>query len=107
MQYEPNQEFSSPRVRELITDICATIPIYHRPLRTGVDPSVRGDPPPLGTGFWFIWVLEVVGNMKEATPDLIAWIVQYFERVHECTGFIIVLKIAQRLREGHRGPMLP
>lgn len=100
-------DLDSSTVWELVKDICATIPTYYRPLRRHVDRSVRGQPPPMGTLYWFLWVLEVVGTMKEATPELTVWIVQCFDWIYECTGLVKARLVANRLNIGHRGPILP
>lgn len=94
-------------VQELATDTCATIPLCYRPSRGALQYGARCDPPPLGTIFWFLRILEVVGSMNKATPELTDWIAQCFENIHDATGIVRAQSVAERLRSGHQGPILP
>ncbi len=93
--------------RQMVVDICATIPTYFRPSSAAARPREQGDPPLIGTVFWHLWVLEVVGAMKHAPPELTTWIVRCFERMYQATGVLKMKLAAGRLRVGHKGPVLP
>lgn len=102
-----SQPLTSETVRQLATDICATIPAYYRRCTATMDPSARPPPPALGTTFWLLWVLEVVGLMREAPPELTTWIVQSLKWAYQATGIVKMQLVAQRLDTGYRGPVLP
>lgn len=88
---------SQLEVQQLVTDACATVPIYYRPWSTTVKGSRASSPPPLGTTFWTVSVLEVVGSMKYATPLLTKWSLQCLEHIHEKTGVMQARYVARRL----------
>lgn len=103
---QSDQDRPTPRMKQLVTDICATIPPYYRPRPAGKGLLNESDQPLIGTVFWFLWVLEVVGSMNEAPPELRDWIVQCFERMYETTGVIKTRLVAERLKRGQSGPVL-
>lgn len=105
--YQINHLFPSPKIQEIVTDICATIPPFYRPPCANSRNREENNKPPLGTTFWFLWALEVVGAMAEAPYELTDWIALCFERIYELTGIIKAEFVAKRLRIGHRGPVLP
>jgi hypothetical protein len=92
------------RLPEIITDLCATVPPDYRP---AVHHGPVNDQPPLGTVFWFLWVLEVVGTMNTAPLELKAWVIDCFDRIFRKTGVLKAKAVADRLRIGEKGPILP
>lgn len=114
----------SPELRQLVTEICATVPLFHRPppppqsissvradvramlisatRRTSMDAPLGGplDPPRYGMTFWLFWMLEVVGGMRHAPPELTAWTVQCLRRVRATTGILKAEIAADRIESG-------
>lgn len=105
-------ELSSPaysvtrvlQVRQLVIDICATIPPYYRPL-DHAPRKEEEDRPLLGSTYWLLWVLEVVGSIKEVPADLKSWVLQCLDRIYEITGIVKAQSVATRLRTG-RGRLI-
>ncbi|KAK5110261.1 hypothetical protein LTR62_006114 [Meristemomyces frigidus] len=95
----------SIKVQTLITDICATIPLYYRPLCAATPTSPQNPVPLLGTSFWFLWVLEVVGAMSASPLKLNAWVLACLGRMYETTGMRQARLVAKRLVDGQRGLM--
>lgn len=99
--------YPNPKIQQLATDICATIPTYYRPPCVSTEGREADNPPPLGTIFWFLWVLEVVGTMTEAPRELTDWVVHCFERIYQTTGILMARRFGDRVRTRQRGPVLP
>lgn len=93
---------SDTNVPQLVIDICSSVPICFR--RRSMDPTPRTttDPPPLGVLYWLLWPLDVVGSMREASPELRLWVIDCFERIHSMTGNIRASTLANKLRVGQR-----
>lgn len=95
---------SSPKtsamgIRDLVTDICATIPMCYRPSCSLVMLNSGEDRPPLGTTYWLFWPLEVVGMMRAAPLELTDWTRQCFERMYDVTGIMKAQIAARRIHE--------
>lgn len=92
---------TSPTTRQLITDICATIPLFYRPLP---DAAYRRSSivPDIGSVYWLLWPLEIVGSMKRAPSELKHWVLQCLDRMYETTGVVKAQSVAKRLRAGQR-----
>lgn len=85
--------------KQIVTDLCATVPLHYRPtISHAFLRNSEGDRPLLGTTYWLLWVLEVVGSMREAPTELTDGVVQCFERIHELTGIAVAQRVAERLR---------
>lgn len=90
---------------QLVTDLCATVPLHYRPTTSHAFlRKSEGDRPVLGTTYWLLWVLEVVGSMREAPAELTCWVVQCFERIHEMTGIAVAQRVAGRLKRRLESP---
>ena len=90
-------------VHQLVTDACATVPIYYRPWSTTTEIGRAASPPALGTAFWSLSVLHVVGSMKGTPPLLTQWAVQCLEQIHEKTGIVKAQLVARKLKTSYRG----
>lgn len=96
---ESDDQVALSEIRRLIADVCATLPPFYRPLSAAQRQD--GDfQPPLGTIYWLLWPLEVVGSMNGAPYELKAWILACLDRIHEITGVAKVQSVAKRLRAG-------
>lgn len=102
LAYSTHQNTLAPplMIQQMVSDICATIPLYYRPSyaienRGGATES----PPALGTTYWLFWPLEVVGAMESASVELTKWAKQCFERIFETTGILKAQLAAGRLGE--------
>lgn len=93
--------------RELVIDLCATLPVYYRPAFPGTKHELYDNAPPMGTVFWYLWPLEVAGTSAQASPQLTSWIAQTLDRIYETTGIHKACLVAERLRTGDRRPLLP
>lgn len=98
---EANNEIPTNDIQHLVTGICATVPAYYRPSAVRLGPDIVENQPLLGTTYWLLWVLEVVGSMREASSTLTEWIRQCLERIYETTGIVKAQLAAQRLKWGH------
>lgn len=83
-------------IRQLVIEICATIPAIYRPSDSGSDGTQ--DPPLLGNIYFLLWPLEIVGSMRDAPVELTDWIRLCFERMYEFTGILKAKVAADRLR---------
>lgn len=87
----------SPEIRDLIADICATVPRYYRPDETHTAHDIQ-DKPLLGTTYWLLWVLPVSCSMKESPVELVLWVQKCLERIFDCTGIMVAHRVAARLQ---------
>ncbi|KAK4505466.1 hypothetical protein PRZ48_003429 [Zasmidium cellare] len=97
----PVQDAWSPfetQVQQLVLDICSSVPLRFRPTAT----SNTGTLPPLGTIYWLLWPLDVVGSMREAPLEMRQWVIQVFEQIHDKTGNIRANTLANKLKAGQR-----
>lgn len=93
--------------QQLITDICATVPIYYRPSNSRFQSRRMHegeDKPLLGTTYWLLWVLKVVGSTREAPAELTMWVQQCLLRIFECTGIIVAQRAAAAFDMGLSRP---
>lgn len=83
-------------VREAVTDICASIPPYWRPVQHTNATYV----PPLGTAFFLLWPLSIVGGMSNAvaSPDLTGFLIRVLTRIHSSTGTQNAFKVLKRIK---------
>lgn len=89
----------SSEIQQLATDVCATIPMYYRPPHHHARWARESqDQPLLGTTYWLLWVLQVVGSMKEAPAELTLWIQKCLERIFNCTGIMVAQRVAAGLQ---------
>lgn len=86
-------------IRQLVADICATIPIFYRPSYATVGSGGIENRPQLGTTYWLFWPLEIMGSMKTASLELKEWTRQCFERIYETTGIVKAQLAAQKIQE--------
>lgn len=107
LSYPNNPETPTPKIRHLVSDICATIPIFYRPSSANLGPDSLGDRPVIGTTYWLLWVLEIVGSTREAPVHLKIWIRQTLERIYETTGIVRAQMVAQRLALKHGDIAVP
>lgn len=99
--YQTNLETPSPKIQDLVTDICATVPMYYRPSTIPSGSAVTENRPALGTAYWLLWPLEVIGSMREASPRLTDWVRQVLEQIHEMTGNVKAQLVAHRVQLRH------
>ena len=92
----------SLEVRLSIIDICATMPPHYRPPGDSPKTTDFSNPPLIGTVYWLLWPLEVVGSSRETPSELREWICQCFTRIHDLTGVAKARVVVDRLA-GKRG----
>lgn len=73
-------------MRTIVIDVCATIPLYYRPIGIATGDPEQANPPQLGNAYWLVWTLEVIGSMRDAPHDLQAWMLACLDRIHTTTG---------------------
>lgn len=98
---QTRSELYGQEMQRLVTDICATIPNYYRPPKGFGDPHKAGIPPHLGTTYWLLLPIEVVGCMRDAPAELREWLLQCLDRIYTTTGIIKAQVAAERLRRRH------
>jgi len=78
------------------------LPPHYRP--PGDSPKTTDflNPPLIGTVYWLLWPLEVVGSSRETPSELREWICQCFTRIHDLTGVAKARVVVDRLA-GKRG----
>jgi len=90
----------TPEMQNLVIDICATIPMFYRPSNATADPrsDIGSSRPVLGTTYWLLWPLEIVGSKRDAPVDLKTWIVNCLERIYQITGIVKAQIAADRVK---------